>query len=544
MLCEAKDQCTIAALRPRYVPDSHQIERKRTMASHTDSPSDGVLFTDQYQLTMAQLYFERELHERPAQFDYFFRRYPNYGRHQAGYAVFAGLDPLLDWMEETRFTAPDLDLLRSQENRLGHRRFGDDFLEWLESKAGFEDVVITAVPEGRVVHANAPIAIIEGPLALVQILETALLNHLNYPTLIATKASRIHEAAGGRPSLEFGMRRGPAFGANAGGRAALIGGADFTSNVGVSHKMGVDPKGTHAHSMVQVFMALGYGELEAFRAYAEVYPDDCILLVDTIDTLESGIPNAITVFDELRAGGHRPVGVRLDSGDLAYLSIEAADLLDAAGFAEVDIVLSGNLDELEIWQIRAQILDEFARAGRDPSNLMNRLVYGVGTRLITSQGHEALDGVYKLVALHRDQKWVPAIKVSDTPEKVPIPGKKHVWRIYDSRGRATADVVGRAGEKLPDGQLVLHHPHREGVFRKIERDEITKVEDLLVEVFRDGRRTLPAPDLEEMRARRIADLDSLDVGVRRLINPHIYHVSLTEAMKQLQVELVEGARGQ
>jgi nicotinate phosphoribosyltransferase len=513
------------------------------MTPHPSRPSDGVLFTDQYQLTMAQLYFERGLHERPAQFDYFFRRYPNYGRHQAGYAVFAGLDPLLEWMQEVQFTETDLDLLRGQTNALGQRRFGEEFLAWLGTNGTFDDVVIKAVPEGRVVHANAPIAVVQGPLAIVQILETSLLNHLNYPTLIATKASRIHEASGGRPSLEFGMRRGPASGANAGARAALIGGADFTSNVGVSHEMGVDPKGTHAHSMVQVFMALGHGELEAFRAYAEVYPDDCILLVDTIDTLESGIPNAITVFDELRHAGHKPVGIRLDSGDLAYLSIEAAEMLDAAGFEDVDIVLSGNLDELEIWQIRAQILDEYARAGKDPAPLMNRLVYGVGTRLITSQGHEALDGVYKLVALQRDGQWVPAIKVSDSPEKVPIPGEKQIWRLYDSRGRATADVVGMAGEEPPDGQLVLHHPHREGVFRKIDRAEITKVEDLLVEVFRDGRRAEAAPQLEVLRTRRSADLDRLDVGVRRLINPHIYHVSLTERMKALQVELVENARG-
>ena len=339
------------------------------------------------------------------------------------------------------------------------------------------------------------------------------------------------------------MRRGPASGANAGGRAALIGGTDFTSNVGVSHEMGVDPKGTHAHSMVQVFMALGYGELEAFRAYAEVYPDDCILLVDTIDTLDSGIPNAIKVFEELRSAGHEPVGIRLDSGDLAYLSIEAAEMLDAAGFEDVDIVLSGNLDDLEIWQIRAQILDEYARAGRDPSRVMNRLVYGVGTRLITSQGHEALDGVYKLVALDENGTWIPAIKVSDTPEKVPIPGDKQIWRLYDSRGRATADVVALPGETLSDGEIVLHHPYREGVFRKIDRSEITRVEDLLTAVFVGGRRTGPAPDLEEMRMRRIQDLDRLDVGVRRLVNPHIYHVSLTERIKALQARLVEDARG-
>jgi nicotinate phosphoribosyltransferase len=306
--------------------------------------------------------------------------------------------------------------------------------------------------------------------------------------------------------------------------------------------MGIDPKGTHAHSMVQVFMALGLGELEAFRAYAEVYPDDCILLVDTIDTLDSGIPNAIKIFEELRVAGHQPVGIRLDSGDLAYLSIEAADMLDAAGFDDVAIVLSGNLDELEIWQIRAQILDEYARAGRDPSRLIDRLIYGVGTRLITSQGHEALDGVYKLVAVQTNGNWVPAIKVSDTPEKVPIPGRKQVWRVYDSRGRATADVVGLADEELANREIVLHHPHREGVFRRIQHDNITAIENLLVEVFRSGRRVASQPSLEEMRQRRITDLERLDVGVRRLINPHIYHVSLTEQMKALQLELIDEAR--
>lgn len=513
------------------------------MPTHSGRVRDGVLFTDQYQLTMAQLYFQRGLHERRAQFDFFFRRYPDYGRHQAGYAVFAGLDPLLEWMESVRFTEADLDVLAGQVNAAGQRRFGDDFLAWLRQSGTFDDVVIKAVPEGRVVHANAPIAIVQGPLAIVQILETSLLNHLNYPTLIATKASRIHEAAGGRPALEFGMRRGPASGANSGGRAALIGGADFTSNVGISHELGLDPKGTHAHSMVQVFMALGRGELEAFRAYAQVYPDDCILLVDTIDTLESGIPNAITVFTELRAAGHTPVGIRLDSGDLAYLAIAAAELLDAAGFEDVQIVLSGNLDELEIWQIRAQILDEYSRAGRDPSNLMDRLVYGVGTRLITSQGHEALDGVYKLVAIEEGDQWVPAIKVSDTPEKVPIPGQKKIWRLYDSRGRATADLVGMADEELPEGDILLHHPHRIGVSRVIQRSEITKIEDLLVEVHRAGRRVTPSPDLAEMRRRRMADLDRLDVGVRRLINPHIYHVSLTERMKDLQLKLIDEAKG-
>lgn len=506
------------------------------------SLTTGMLFTDQYQLTMAQLYFRRGLHHNPAQFDYYFRRYPDYGRHQAGYAVFAGLDPLLEWMIGLRFTAADLEYLRSQRGADGSRRFDESFLSWLAADGAFSAVTIRAVPEGRVVHALAPIAIVEGPLAIVQILETSLLNHLNYPTLIATKAARIHEAGGGRPVLEFGMRRGPAVGANAGGRAALVGGADFTSNVGVSHQVGIDPKGTHAHSMVQVFMALGWGELEAFRAYAEVYPDDCLLLVDTIDTLDSGVPNAIRVFEELRAAGHQPRGIRLDSGDLAYLSIQAMAMLERAGYGEVDIVLSGNLDELAIWQIRAQIREEAGRYGVDPEHLMSRLVYGVGTRLITSQGHEALDGVYKLVAIRGESRWIPTIKVSDSPEKVPIPGQKRVWRLYDQRGIATADIVGTDDERLQADRMVVHHPHRSGVSRVIEGKDITEVEDLHEVVFHDGARAGDPPSLAEMRRRRISDLQRLDPGVRRLVNPHIYHVSLTDNMKACQLRLIEEAR--
>ena len=237
---------------------------------------------------------------------------------------------------------------------------------------------------------------------MAQILETSLLNHLNYQTLIATKAARIKSGGRGRLLLEFGLRRGPDKGVNAGARAALIGGADFTSNVGISHVLGFPPKGTHAHSMVQIFMALGQSELDAFRAYADVYPDDCLLLVDTVDTLESGIPNAITIFDELRQKGHEPVGIRLDSGDLAYLSIQAAKMLDDAGFPDVSIVLSNQLDELVIWQILTQLEQEAGKYGVNPDKLIDRLVYGVGTNLITSSGDSSLDGVYKLVAVRDD----------------------------------------------------------------------------------------------------------------------------------------------
>jgi nicotinate phosphoribosyltransferase len=511
------------------------------------TPADtttGILFTDQYQLAMAQTYFREGIHERPAQFDYTFRSYPDYGTHQAGYCVFAGLDPLLEWMETACFGAAELELLASQRTSTGEPRFDRPFLDWLADAGHFQNIEISAVVEGRVVHPLAPLAIITGPLAMGQILETSLLNHLNYPTLIATKASRVHEAAQGRTVLEFGMRRGPAAGANAGARAALIGGADFTSNVGVSHSVGVDPKGTHAHSMVQAFMALGQGELEAFRAFAATYPDDCVLLVDTINTLDSGVPNAITVFEELQASGHRPAGIRLDSGDLAYLSIQAAKQLNEAGFGDVAIVLSSNLDELAIWQILSQIEEEAPRYGVDPAKLTSRLMYGVGTRLITSQGHAALDGVCKLVAIEDGGTWKPAIKVSDSPAKVPIPGLKQVWRVTDSRGYATADVVATADEPRPgEQQLVLHHPIREGVQRTLEQTEVAGAEELLRPAFRHGRR-LEAPTIAEMRDRRAGDVALLDPGVRRIVNPHFYHVSLTQKIKDLQRRLVEEARGE
>jgi len=503
--------------------------------------TEGFLFTDQYQLTMSQLYWKYGLHERVAQFDYFFRRYPDYGRHQAGYAVFAGLDWLLDWIDSTRIREADLDHLRAQRGRTGRARFDEGFLAWLAETGGFESVSIRSVPEGRVVHGHEPISVVEGPLAVAQILETSFLNHLNYQTLVATKASRVAEAAAGGPVLEFGMRRGPDVGANAGARAALIGGADASSNVGASTAMGVDPQGTHAHSMVQLFMALGEGEIGAFRAYAETYPDECLLLVDTIDTLESGIPNAITVFDELRAGGHEPIGIRLDSGDLAHLAVRAASMLDAAGYPHTRIVLSSELDELAMWQIRAQIVDEAPRYGVASSAVLHRLVYGVGTRLITSHGYSALGGVYKLVAIDGDAGWVPAMKISDTPEKMPIPGDKRVWRVYDERGLATADVVSAGDEDLSSARsLELYHPHREGIARRL--DHIRDVEELVVPVYAAGSRTSAAPSLTAMRERRKLDLERLDTGVRRLVNPHVYHVSLTRRVKQLQGEMIARER--
>ncbi|PDW00395.1 nicotinate phosphoribosyltransferase [Candidatus Viridilinea mediisalina] len=506
--------------------------------------AEGILFTDQYQLSMAQLYFRHGLHEQTAQFDHFFRRNPDYGMHAAGYCVTAGLEWLLDWMEMVRFTDDDVAQLRMQRDRAGGQLFGDDFLAYLRATDGFAGLSLRAIPEGRVVHPNAPLTTVRGPLAYAQILETALLNQLNYQTLIATKAARIRDVSHAAPVLEFGLRRGQDRGANAGTRAALIGGADFTSNVGLSSTLGLAPKGTHAHALVQVFLALGYSELDAFKAYAEVYPDDCLLLVDTVDTLGSGLPNAIKVFEQLRAKGHRPVGIRLDSGDLAYLAIHAAMMLDQAGFPDTTIVLSSDLDELVIWQIQTQIGAEAAHAGADADAILKRLVYGVGTRLVTSHGEGSLGGVYKLVAMHERDEWRPAIKLADTAAKLTNPGLKQAWRIYDGRGRATADLVALEHER-PDEQeqLCLRHPSDAGLQRQLTRSRLARIEPLLVDVWREGQRVGPRPTLEQMRERRRNDVEALDSGVRRLVNPHIYHVSLTQPLWELKQELLGRLRG-
>lgn len=504
--------------------------------------AEGLLLTDQYHLTSAQLYFRLGLHERRVQFDYFFRRYPNYGDHQAGFGVFAGLDWLCDWMGEARAGEREIEMLQSQRSGSGDRLFETEFLDWLREGGDFSGLSIDAVPEGRVVHPHVPIAVVSGPLAMAQILETPLLNHLNYQTLIATKAARISGAGRGRPLLEFGLRRAPERGAIAGTRAALIGGADFSSNVGVSQLLGLQPKGTHAHSLVQVFMAMGEGELGAFRAFAEAYPDDCLLLVDTIDTLESGVPNAIRVFEELRRKGHRPLGIRLDSGDLAYLAIRSAALLDAAGFPEVAITLSSGLDELAIWQILTQIEEEAPRYGVDADQLIQRLVYGVGTNLITS-GSDNLDGVYKATAVELDGEWKPLVKVSESPAKTVNPGAKSVWRVYDSRDTATVDVLARDSERVSatDPQ-VLHHPVRKDLKRTLAPDDMSRVEQLLEPAVRDGVRGSETPKMDEMRQRRIRDLEHLDPGVKRLVNPHVYHVSLSHELWKLKEGLVGRAK--
>jgi nicotinate phosphoribosyltransferase len=529
----------------RLFTSSNTKGKEPAMSESHLGEREGILFTDQYQLTMAQLYFRAGLHEHTVQFDHFFRRYPDYGSHGAGYCINAGLEWLLEWMKTARFGDAEIDYLKSQRDSQGKQLFADDFLKWLRANGHFGAITLHAIPEGRVVHPNMPLTVVEGPLAMAQILETPLLAYLNYQTLIATKAARMVESGRGRPVLEFGLRRGHEKGANAGARGALVGGASYTSNVAVSRAVGLPAKGTHAHSMVQLYMALGMGELAAFQAYADLYPDDCLLLVDTVDTLESGVPHAIEVFEGLRRKGHKPVGIRLDSGDLAYLSIQAAKQLDEAGFADTSIVLSGDLDELVIWQIITQITEEAPRYGVDADQLINRLVYGVGTRLITSWGEPALGGVYKLVAVRENGHWNSAIKISESPAKTPNPGRKRVWRLYDQRGKATADLQTLEDEDpTASERLLLRHPADHTKYRTLPRAGIARFEPLLVEIVREGKLVYDLPTLDQIRQQRVADVEALDPGIRRLVNPHIYHVSLSQKLWDLKQQLIEAAMRQ
>ena len=476
----------------------------------------GVLFTDLYQLTMAQVYFSHGIAEQEACFEHYFRTYPSYGEHRAGYCVSAGLEALLDRLEAFRFGDPELGVLAKMRSGSGAPLFGKDFLGWLGEHGDFHRLTIGATPDGRVVHPHTPITVVEGPLALGQLVESALLNHRNFATLIATKAARVKQAARWGTVLEFGMRRAAGLGANLASESALVGGADFSSNVAASQKVGLPSRGTHAHSLVQAFMALGGSELDAFRAFARVYPDDCVLLVDTIDTLESGLPNAISVFEDLRSKGHRPVGVRIDSGDPASLARTAARMLDEAGFGEAAIVLSDRLDELSI----ARITEELSRRTEDPERFLKRLVFGVGTRLVTSEGAPNLDGVYKLTAVRKDGLWRPAFKLTDDLAKTALPGRKSLWRRYGPDGTARGDLVALAEEEPGHG---LPRP----------------AERLLEKVWTEGKHSGEA-SLEATRARRREDLARLSPEHLDLINPAPYPVTRSPGLSQLCNRMLGG----
>jgi nicotinate phosphoribosyltransferase len=507
------------------------------------SISEGILYTDQYELVMAQLYFKHGLHETKVQFDHFFRNYPDYGTHKAGYCINAGLEWLIDWMQNSFFTNKEIEILKNQKTANGKNIFQDDFLNWLGKNGNFTGLTLKAIPEGRAVHPNIPLTVVQGPVAMSQILETALLNQLNYQILIATKACRVKEMSRGGLLIDFGARRGQDRGTNAGIRGALIGGADFSSNVGISHILGFPAKGTHAHSMVQLFLTLGMSEYDAFEAFTELYPENSILLVDTINTLESGIPNAIKVFEKMKKKGRKPAAIRLDSGDLAYLSIQAARMLNAAGFNDVGIVLSNELDEMNIWQIITQITEEAPKNGIDADSLISRLTYGVGTKLITSAGAPSLGGVYKLVAVENKGDWKPAIKISESNEKIPNPGRKGVWRIYNNRNKANADFLTLYNENpAEEEKIILHHPYDQSKSRTIIKDQISGIENLLADVLIDGKLVYEFPPIEKLREKRNEDLSKLDTGVKRLINPHLYHVSISKKLWDLKQDLITEAK--
>lgn len=507
--------------------------------------TEGFLYTDQYQLSMAQLFFKNGFHEVNAQFDHFFRKYPDYGSHKAGYCINAGLEWLIDWMQNTRITKKDISFLKNHKNSKGEKLYHEDFLKWLEKNGNYDSITLKAIPEGRVIHPYEPITVVSGPLAIAQILETPLLNQLNYQILIATKAARLKVISHGNKILEFGTRRAQDRGSNAGIRAALIGGADFTSNIGISYNLGLTPKGTHAHSLVQLFLSLGYSELDAFIAFADLYPNDCILLVDTIDSINSGIPNAIKVFEKLKRKGHKPLGIRLDSGDLAFLAIKAAKMLNQAGFEDVSIVLSNELDELSIWQIITQITIEAPKEGLDADSIIKRLVFGVGTNLITSTGNSSLGGVYKLVSIKSNNVWKSTLKISENLEKSTLPGEKNIFRLYDKSEKATADLICLSKEKVNNkSNFLLHHPIEENVVRKINMKELSYYESLLKNILVEGKLVYEFPSLEKIRNARDYDLEKLHDGVKRIINPHYYHVSVSEKLIMLRQQLTSKIKKQ
>lgn len=470
------------------------------------------LLTDLYQLTMAGGYVEEGKTDQWANFDYFFRNIPDDG----GYCVLAGLEDLIDYIVNMKFTQQDLSYLEE----LG--LFSTKFLNYLENFKFSGDV--WALPEGSLVFPHEPLIRVTAPLPEAQMIETTLLNIMNFQTLIATKAARICWAANGDPVIDFGLRRahGP-HGALMASRAAYIGGVQATSNVLAGELYGMPVKGTHAHSWVESFPT----ELDAFRAYARIYPDSCVLLVDTYDTLKSGVPNAIRVGRELAKKGHRLKGIRLDSGDLAYLSKEARRILDEAGFKDVIIIASSDLDE---W-----LIESLKRQGAKID------LWGVGTRLVTSYSAPALGGVYKLTALNEDgNRMVPKIKRSDNPEKITNPGIKKLVRVYDQDGQMRGDVLFLEEERLPKGRTFrAYHPMFPHVFKTYPKE--FEIKELLVPIFKEGNLIYRLPKLDQIRNFVVENLKRLDSGYKRFHNPHVYHVSLSPRLFKTKQKLLREA---
>ncbi len=474
-----------------------------------------TLLTDLYQLTMAYGYWKSGLAEREAVFHLFFRNNPFGG----GYAIAAGLEEAIDLLSSFRFGEEDLGYLRTLRGNDGAALFESGFLDYLH-ELRFE-CDIDAVEEGTVVFPHEPMLRVRGPLLHAQIIETALLNIINFQTLIATKAARVCRAARGKPVLEFGLRRAQGIdGALSASRAAYLGGCAATSNVLAGKLYGIPVRGTHAHSWVMVFD----DEVESFSAYANAMPNNCVFLVDTYDTVE-GVRHAVEVGLRLRAQGHELSGVRLDSGDLAYLSIEARRILDEAGFPNATVVASNDLDE----HLIESLVQQGAMIG----------VWGVGTKLVTAYDQAALGGVYKLAAIRNASgTWEHKIKLSEQAIKVSTPGILNIRRFRHPQG-FDGDMIFDELAPPPVPSVIVDpaDPTRRKTF-----PPETSSEDLLVPLLRKGHIVYDLPSLEQIRNRVLSQLDNLHHGVKRFLNPHAYPVGLEQGLFDQKQRLILSAR--
>ena len=480
-----------------------------------DLDENSALFTDFYSLTMAQGYWKNRMNQR-AVFEMFFRRQP----FEGGFSIFAGLETLLERLRVFSFSPGDMEYLGS----LG--LFEEGFLEFLRDFHFSGD--LWAMDEGRVVFPLEPLIRVEGGLIECQIIEGLLLNIINFQSLIATKTARIWLASGKGSLMEFGLRRAQGYdGAMSASRAAFIGGASGTSNVLAGKRFGIPVLGTMAHSWVMSYPS----EEAAFEAYAEIYPSKTVFLIDTYDTLKSGILNAVKVGKKLAAQG-KNFGVRLDSGDMHYLSVQVRRILDEAGLAQAGITVSNDLDE---W-----IIETLVNAGA-PIN-----TWGVGTRMVTGGDEAAFSGVYKLAAREDGDGLRPAMKFSDNPEKTTTPGVKQVWRVKDSQGMAVADVLSLKEGERPDlieqgKRYSFWHPAAD--YRHFYHSVEGSVEGLLKKQLEGGKLCAASPELGEIRKRVKAELDTLDQSYKRILNPHIYKVSITEALRNLKRGLIKNYLG-
>lgn len=480
-----------------------------------------TLLTDLYQLTMSYGYWNLGKSDQQAVFHLFFRK-PPFG---SGYTVAAGLEYVVDYLNGFGVDADDVAYLATLTGNDGKALFTRDFLDELQGMTF--DCDVDAIPEGTVVFPNEPLIRVTGPILQCQLIESLLLNIVNFQTLIATKAARICQAAGDDPVLEFGLRRAQGIdGALAASRAAYIGGVAATSNVLAGKLLGIPVKGTHAHSWVMSFET----EMQAFEGYAEAMPNNCVFLVDTYDTLE-GVRHAIEVGKKIRENGHKMVGIRLDSGDLAYLSIEARKLLDEAGFPDAVIVASNDLDE--------KIIDNLKQQGATIG------VWGVGTRLVTAHDQPALGGVYKLGAIRDrdDDQWQPRIKVSEQAIKTSIPGMQQVRRFKSDQGFVGDMIYDLSQFGAPDMNHATSILDPADATRAKGVKAHCDYEDLLVPVFRNGQCVYSCPKLSEVRDRTRKQLKQLHPGIRRFMNPHEYPVGLEPRLHGLRTDMAFAVRG-